>query len=744
MNYSSYKKSLVLFSSLLTSLSVLLFLTGCFASHPELGTNGSLQAPPPPVTEKVGQSQLQQQQKRKDDPDLPPNTMAAEAAVPASFPPQAVVQPHVKQQHTANKVNTTTGARPLVRHEPAAPATQRTSSTDKGLVFNFDHADLSDVIMTLAELLNINYLLVSEVTGNVTIQTSGSLGREDLFPLFYQLLEINGLTAVKEGNLYKIVSFKEASRLLPDFRTSSDQPIPLTERGAQIQIIPLQYISPEEMTKILTPFISAEGSIISHENSKTILLVDQRVNINKALRLIKTFDVNMFDNMNYRFIQLQHTSSQDIIGPLKQIVTLYTKERAKDVEIIDLNKMNSLLVFTANKAMFAKIDEFISKLDIPSQDVSPHIYIYFLKNSRSEDMMTLLDSIFTETIEETSPPATPESEKEKEKKTGSEENPFAMKPATAEVSITQKNQVKDFGSGTLRGEVKFTEDPIRNALIIEAIPSDYAIVEKVLKRLDILPRQVLISVSIIEVRLDDGLDLGVEWSYSHENGATTDTPSFWQAATGGDGFLYTIGQTDKWQAAINALAQENRVNILSTPSVLASDNKDATINIATEIPVASAQIQYDNDNTNKTQTDIQYRNTGIILNVTPRINEFGIVSMEISQEVSEQEPDPVAVGESSYPSFFKRSVKTTLTVNDGQTIVIGGLIREKINDGKKGVPLLMDIPVIGWLFGSIGQTTEKSELIILIKPSVVTTLDDVDAVTEEFTRKAGYDLQQLH
>ncbi len=613
--------------------------------------------------------------------------------------------------------------------------TAEAAGKDKGIILNFDHAPLSDVIMTFAELLRINYILVADTVGEVTIQSADYLNKKDLFPLFYQILEINGLTAVKEGDLYKIISIKDAPRYQAAIRQPSTMPIPYAERGFQIQLVPLHHINTEEMTKILTPFISAEGAIISHEQTKTLILVDQRVNIKKALRLVETFDVSMFDRMNYRLFQLHNLGTTDVIPPLKQIIALVTRDSAEEIEIIELEKMNSLLVFSSDESIFARISELIGKLDIPSQDASPHIYIYFLKNSQSKDMVQLLNSIFLET--EPTPLRTPE---EKQKQAPGAENPFALKPPAAEPVKAAPKAVSDFGSETLRGKIKITEDPIRNALVIEAIPGDYLIVNKVLERLDILPRQVMISVSIFEVRLDDGLDLGVEWAYSHLTGDSKDHQSFWQGVLSGGGLMYGIGQANKWQATINALAQRKKINILSTPSVLASDNKEASIDIATEIPVASAQIQYDNDNTNKTQTDIQYRNTGIILNVTPHINEFGLVSMDISQEVSE-ESSPVKVGDSLYPSFFKRSVSTTLTVNNNQTIVIGGLIRETRDNSHTGVPFLVDLPIIGWLFGTSNKAEEKSELIILIKPSVVTTLDHIDAITVEFTQKAGYDLR---
>ncbi|MBU0673226.1 MAG: type II secretion system secretin GspD [Proteobacteria bacterium] len=620
------------------------------------------------------------------------------------------------------------------------PQSQGIQQSDGGMVLNFDQAELADVVLAFAEMLKINYMVIAELKGQVTIQTSGALNDGDLLGLFYQILEANKLTAVKEGDLYKIVPVKEAARFLPEIRTGSPG-VGATTPGVLIQVVPLKYISPQEMIKILTPFLSTEGSIISNETSRTLVIVDQRLNLLKAMQLIMTFDVDLFATIKYRFFQPRNVPGKDILPLLTKFMGLYNKNTKEEVEFFSLEKINSILVITSSDRILARVEELMGELDRPGQEVESHIYIYFLKNSQAEDMHTLLTAIFTGTAPEEKNSGKDEAQPETAA-AASGPNPFGPKtaaaPATGAVSGPARAiNAADFGTGSLRGQVKINKDEIRNALIIEAVPSDYLIIEKVLKRLDILPRQVLISVNVVEVQLDDQMDLGVEWSWNKVNSGTPQ-PNFWSMVAGSSGLSYMIGETNKWNAALSALAQKKKVNILSSPTVLASDNKSAKIDIATEIPVASAQIQYDDANGNKTQTDIQYRNTGVLLDVTPHINEYGLVSMEVSQEVSEQ-ASSVSVGGGSYPSFFKRSVSTTLTVNDGQTVVIGGLIRETKSNSDSGVPFLAQLPLIGWIFGRTGDSVSKTELIILITPKVMANLEDVDAVTREFSRKLGYE-----
>ena len=191
--------------------------------------------------------------------------------------------------------------------------------------------------------------------------------------------------------------------------------------------------------------------------------------------------------------------------------------------------------------------------------------------------------------------------------------------------------------------------------------------------------------------------------------------------------------TDKWFAALNALATEGKVNVISSPHVLASENKEAKIDVSREIPVASSSYTT-NSATTVTETAIEYRDTGVILTVIPHINDKGLVTLEVAQEVSDLDAD-VLVGGKAYPSFFKRNVTTTLTVRHGQTIVIGGLIKDKETENESGVPCLIKLPIAKYIFGQNAKSTEKIELVVLITPKVIVNLEDVIQVTNEFKQK---------
>ncbi len=630
----------------------------------------------------------------------------------------------------------------------AVPAVPSPSSYETGaektlpektgqISFDFDDADIYSVIRVMADFLKINYLIDPSVSGKVTVHTSSPLKAADVFPIFYQTLEVNGLTAVKEGNLYRIMKMKDATRMPIASRLSrTAKELPPEERIV-LQIIPLKYISAQEAAKVVTPFISADGTIISEGGTNTLLVVDKGINILKTLKLLEAMDVSLFEKTHYKFYNLKNANVEDLSKTIADTLPLPAGALKDSVKFIPIKWLNALLVVSSSPDLFARIDPLIGQMDVPSEDAQPQIYVYSVKNGMAAELGNTLKSIFGKGGEIV-----------KESKKSVPTNPFARGTAAASASSSKSTaaapaaatapaaaaSTSDTGpSSTLRGDIKITTDEIRNALIIEAIHADYQLVEKILARLDVLPRQVLIEVMIAEITLDKGTDLGIEWTFKKDNWTESGSQS---ANIGAAGLQYALGLSQKWQVALNAAAHDSKLNILSSPSVLASDNKEAKIDVTKEVPIPSTNYNYISGGDNLLETKVEYRNTGVILTVTPHINEYGLVTMEISQEVSNLGAQ-IKVAGKDYFQFDTRKVSTSLTVKHNQSIVIGGLIKEEESDSASGLPWLVKIPLLRWFFGSEEKYTKKSELIVMITPHVITSLDDVDAVSEEFRRKIG-------
>ncbi|MFH0731105.1 MAG: type II secretion system secretin GspD [Pseudomonadota bacterium] len=616
---------------------------------------------------------------------------------------------------------------------PPAPSPADVDSAS-GIVLNFDDADLYEVIRTLADMLGFNYLVDANVGGKVTIHTAGKLSKAQLFPVFYHILDVNGLTAVRaeDGNLFKIMKIKDAARApIISHEGASEDGLPSIAQGDRmvIQIISLKYISAQEMSKLLTPFISATGTIVEHEASNALLVVDKVTNIGKVLKMVDSFDIDLFDRVYHRFYEVRYTDVEKMVPLLNEVLGAYGGSAKQTIRLLPIARLNTLLVISQNQNAFETIEGLIDQLDVASHTSTPSIFVYSVRNGQAEELGTLLNDVFNGRTRKDARKAGSEKKESDEKRPVA--NVFAKKEAVSIPAGAETGQkgTASIGSGTLRGEVQITPDTVRNALIIEAYPSDYKIIETVLSRLDVLPRQVLIEVTIAEITLDESTKLGIEWTYVKGKGRL-DT-SLLSATLGDAGLGYVIGMTDRWKNTLTALATENKVNVISSPSILASDNKQASINVSTEVPIASAEYQFDSGNNGVLQTNIQYRNTGVILTVTPHINEFGLVNMTVSQEVSTVSGG-VDVGGKTYPSFKKRLVTTDLTVNSSQTIVMGGLMTDERENVDNGVPLLSRVPFLGAMFGTKNKLNSKLELILLITPRVVTSLEDVDVISTEF------------
>jgi len=687
-------------------------------------------SPVPGSAQKKADTHKQEREERVDTktPSVPGETP------PESPPPVAKTEPRVASTVEPFRADPRPSKSPK---EKASP-----EKTGPKIVLNFDNADLYAVISTIAELLEINYIVDPNVTGKVTISTAGGLYKEDLFPVFLQILEVNGLTAIKEGSLYRIGQLKDSARMPIETRLPDEgQDVPPMDK-VMIQIIPLQFMSAQEMVKLLTPFVSAGGTIVSDTASNTLLVVDKGTNILKILKLVQTFDVSMLEKVSYKVYPVKYLDVEEVSKTLTDFTASYGEVSNVFVKFIPITQLNTLFVVSTSPLVFEKVEEILRQIDVIDREVAPKIYVYFVKNGAAEDLADLLDRVFnkktsskaskkkTEGADASRNPFSKErvAEKKAEEKAEKAAAKSKTEAPAEKARVTLEGEAP--GSGTLMGEVTITPDEIRNALLIEAVPSDHRIIEDILRQIDVLPRQVLIEATIAEITHESSRELGMEWALG--KGAAAGTASF-LATIGSAGLKYSIGVTDKWYAELNALASKGLVNVISSPHVLASDNKEAKIDVSREIPIASGTTTIASS-TVIGETTIEYRDTGVILSVTPHINDRGLVTMDINEEVSDLDKD-VNVAGKNYPSFYKRTVTTTLTVRHGQTIAIGGLIKDKETDTISGVPCLIDIPVVRYLFGQDTKATEKVELIVLLTPRVVANLDDVDAVTDEFKQK---------
>jgi len=604
------------------------------------------------------------------------------------------------------------------------------------IALDFEDADIKEVITALTEIIGINYIIDPKVKGKVNIHTSGDISVEDILPILETIFEINNVAAVKVGNIYKIIPVKDAKKqpLIP--RTGRELGDTSSPDRLILQIVPLRYIPAKEMEKILKRFLGKGGEIVNYPDRNILIIIDTVANMGKLLTLIDTMDLSIFDTVHVRFYELEYSEAKDLAKELEDLFKAMGVETKKKkgggelVNFIPIERLNIILAVSSMPEIFDKVTEWIGKLDGVREDLEEQIFIYFMENVKAVDIGDVLKEVY--------------GEKKRDKKTRTTRTRTKDKRKKSSSRVSRSKT----GFETVTGEIKIVVDEVSNALIIRATPQDYIQVLKTIKTLDIIPKQVLVEVLIAEVTLDKNTEFGVEWTFASDyaklggyKGIDRVGQNFSLGGLGADltkalpqsGFTYAFA-ADALEAFLRAYARENEVNILSSPHILVANNTEAKIEVGKEVPIVTSEYTPTNIQADTSLSrSIEYRDTGILLTVTPRINDKGLVAMEINQEVSDVSEQRIE-GINS-PIILKRQAETNLVVQDGMTIVIGGLIREKNDYTMEGIPYLSKIPYLGMLFSYNRETVEKVELLFLITPHVVKTFEEAELVTREFKER---------
>jgi general secretion pathway protein D len=423
-------------------------------------------------------------------------------------------------------------ALPTKKSKPAPDESTLAEDEENYVALSFDNADINEVIATIARLIGLKYIADPEIQGKVTINSAENVAKEDLLSVFYLILQANGLTAVKEGEYYRITTVEDASRLPILVRLQTEGKPAVRREEIVTQIIPLHYISAAEMSQLLKPFLSANASIISHEGSNTLLVVDTGLNIMKALKLVEAFDISLFEQTNHRFFFLEYADADDVVKILMEVFAARMEGRKDGVKFIPIKRMNSFLALSPDRRVFNKIQQLLLNLDAETKGIEPRIYVYFVKNGAALNLANLLKQVFADAL------AADEIKKAQLLSPLPEKPDFGQmlgrEPVTAPGLRIQQPETPppapsepprqappaDEGTGevaaergSLRSAIKITPDEIRNALVIEAAPADYRVIRNVLKKIDVLPRQVLIEATIAEIDYSIITDLGVKWEF---------------------------------------------------------------------------------------------------------------------------------------------------------------------------------------------------------------------------------------
>ena len=602
----------------------------------------------------------------------------------------------------------------------------------------------------MSQMMKVNYIIDPRVKGIVNIHTSGQIGQEELFPIFQTILKLNGATAVQRGNIYEIVPFPEAKKLAVEPLKTKDSGKSLPDEKYSIQIIPLKYIPVTEVTKILKPFLSDGADIVEHPPQNILVIGDIASNIRKSVSIIELFDMDIFANQSVRIYPVANADVNEVAKEMERIFTSFEVSlksgRGVGITFTPIVRINSLLVVSAIPKIFDKVESWLKELDrIPSDASKLNVFVYYVQNGKAKDLADVLKQIYVSA---------------KDKKTEFKDKVTPTTPATQRSARPMTPTTpgapaakEETGAGGLaEGDINIVVDENTNALIIRAFQRDYNAIVETVKKLDLYPKQVLIEVLLAEVTLDESTKYGLEFSqftntWTRDGRAYTSTVGLGgigQVADFATGLRYSITAAERISAAIHASATDNRLKVITSPHILASNNKEAKIQIGSSEPILTNTYTSPYATAGTTTTgstgfvegSIEYKDIGVILSVTPRISDGKLVTLDINIEQSSV--DSKALGNlPAIPFFPKKTAKTTLSISEGQTIVIGGLLDDTKNVKKSGVPFLSKIPILGALFGYHQYEDKGKETILMLTPHVITDMVESNRVTQEFREKVG-------
>ena len=521
------------------------------------------------------------------------------------------------------------------------------------------------------------------------------------------------------------------------------------EQGVITYIIPLHYIPSSEMVKMIQPFASDGATIIDFVSSNMIIVNDYRQNIEQVLNLINLIDTRYFDINTVDLVPIRYGKAEDVANDLGTVFA--AGEEAAGIRIVAIERLNSILVVTRSPAVFQEVTDWIDKLDTPSTSTNVKTFVYQVENNTAMNIAEVMAQLYEDGL------PTDQGRPEREGEEGR-----AQRPSSPLREQDPRGGLGAFGRGALgpslggrsqqgiravvSGNTKIIVNEFNNSLIVQATESDYQFLLETIKLLDVLPRQVLIEAKIYSVELRDDLSFGVAAFLEELGGggdpelSSSSVPTTGQISTGGALTITSrafIGAERQLEGIITALRSRTNVEMLEAPRLLALDGMQAQINIGAEVPVTTASFGDPLRSGTSTSfiNSIQFRPTGVTVMILPRISASGVVMMDLALEVSS------ATGAALTPTINRNYIQTSLIVRDGQTVAIAGIISDQLDWGKKRIPWLGDIPILGVLFGQTTRNSRRSELIFFITPHVIRNLPTATELTLDFRRalKRAYD-----
>lgn len=627
------------------------------------------------------------------------------------------------------------------------PTVPTSASAEPGdVTLNFVDTDIREVARTiLGTSLKLNYTIDPAVHGTATFSTGTPIARSALLPALETMLNQNGATLIEKNGVYRVV---------PTAVAGGTNAAPEGDaRGGGSQVVVLRYAVAKDLAKTLEPFV-AEGGKITADSNRNALVVSGDAAVRQTLiGLIRSFDVDMLAGQSFVLFPVGDADLGKSAAALEKAIRADADSPlAGVVRVIPLERVNAVLVASSQPRYLETAKRFFSLTNRAAEATVRTWHVYYVKNGQSSDLANLLQRAFTPGDVTPGPGSTAPGAAQTVMSSGPlfEKGGFGGTSTTSNAgggtglpSVTgaanQQGKAAPNASAPLASaplssnaasaetieHIRIIANDRNNALLIYATPNEYSMIRGMLVKVDIIPLQVLIHATIAEVTLNDALQYGTQFFLRADKFAFTLGPTPATPTT-----LAGFAVTRSPNFILQALADVTKVKVLSAPQLLVMDNQPAHLQVGQEVPILTGTATSTLTTGAPVVNSIDYHSTGVIMQVTPRVNSDGLITLDIAQEVSDVAP-PAQNSVTGSPTFDDRIVRTSFAVQDGQTIGVAGLIKDQDSEGNSGIPWIKDIPLLGTLASTQNNTRTRTELLVLITPHVVNDQRSAWALTQD-------------
>jgi len=656
---------------------------------------------------------------------------------------------------------------------PAAQAVAEIDPKD-GYTLNFENSPVSNVAKSvLGDILGVGYVIDPRVQGTITLSTGRPIAKRDVLFVLENALKANNLAMIHDTGGYRILPANEAM-------TGGVDPAEgpgVAEPGYGLSVIPVKYVSGATLSRLMEGFAARPGAIRTDPSGRLLLVVGNGSERQSAIDTVRSFDVDWMAGQSVGLYPVENSAPDPIVAELEKIMDSSESGLGHGlVKFQAVTRQNAVLVVAAKPELLQRAQRWIARLDAPTGD-SSGVKVYKLRYGDAKQVAKLLNDIFSSgggaatsdsAANQIAPGSGASALTPTERLTGGRpanagangstgaggaqgggagtNSPFGGLPTTSTAALS--NAFANGGQGgSTWPSVRITADQANNSILVYGSAEECKIVERALVQLDRAKAQVAIDVTIAEVTLNDQLNYGVQFflnnklgSLIHSNGPLSNASANTGSADSGtpalststlQGFNAVLGNIATPQVIINALHSLTDVKILSNPSLVVVDNEQASLEVGDQVPISTGSATVLTSN-NAIVNTTDYKNTGIILNVQPRVNSNGSVLLDVEQEISSVPPGNTSLT----PTISERKVKSEILVNNGQTVLLAGLVSDSQQNARAGIPILDQTPIIGSIFSnSTSKSVERTELIIFIRPQIIRDGADASRVAEELRAK---------